>query len=142
MRNLFHVTNSDHSGVYQPTRPVTAEHDQLTAALIWSNISQFVKAREKAYLQLISEGKDVPEFARKKSAITQLKNQLEASKQWGLLAQVRWIQALRPQIATLLPMENHRVARLRTYRRRMLHLLRYCDTILEESHQLPLTLHA
>jgi hypothetical protein len=139
MRTITHTSNGSDGGTFQGKATAVA-HDQLTAALIWSNISQFVKAREKAYHQLISEGVDVPDFNRKKSAITQLKNQLQASEKWGLMAQVRWIQALRPQITTLLPMENHREARLRTYRRRMLHLLRYCDTVLEELQQLPLTL--
>jgi hypothetical protein len=107
-------------------------NDMLTAQLVWSNISQFVKAREKAYHALISEGKEVPDYARKISAIRQLKSQLEASQKWGLLAQVRWIQAMRPHIATLLPMEQHHQARLRTYRRRIIGLLNYCDTVVTQ----------
>jgi hypothetical protein len=138
MRTITHTSNGSDGGTFHG-KAIELEHDQLTAGLIWNNVSQFVKAREKAYQALISQGIEVHDFNRKFSAIKTLQHQLEASARWGLLAQVRWINAMRPQIATLLPMENHKQPRLRTYRRKMIHLLNYCDTVLLKYQQLPLS---
>jgi hypothetical protein len=140
MQTITHFPVGTDGGIYQGNAQ-PKEHDQLTANLIWSNVSQFVKAREKAYHALISQGVEVHDFSQKCRAIKALQSQLEASRTWNLLAQLRWINAMRPMIATLLPMENHRQARLRTYRRKILYLLNYCDRVLQQYQQLPLTLN-
>jgi hypothetical protein len=135
MQTVAHLPVGTDGGIYQ-SNTQSMEQDQLTAKLIWSNVSQFVKAREKAYHFLVGQGIEVPDFAQKCRAIKTLQSQLEASRTWSLLAQVRWIHAMRPMIATLLPMEDHPQARLRTYRRRILHLLNYCDALCSTQRQL------
>lgn len=127
MKALTHNPIGADGGVFFTAKAETAQ-DVVTAGQIWNNVNAFVRAREKAYLAMMAQGVEVPDFARKQNAIKMLKHQLEASKQWSLVAQVRWINALRPMIATLLPIEHHKEQRLRTYRRRILHLLNYCES--------------
>lgn len=138
MRTLTYHPIGTEGGIYFNAKPVS-ENDKLTAGLIWKNISSFVKSREKAYHALIAQGIEVPDFARKQNAIKMLHYQLDASKEWSLIAQVRWINAMRQLIAELLPKKEDR---FRASRRKMIYLLNYCDTLLQEQNRLPFMIAA
>lgn len=91
---------------------------------------RFINRRERAYKEIRKRGYPVPEYERKKNAITALRAQLEASATWSLNSHVLWICAMRPQLATLLPFEFHDDPKQVAYRKVIIQLLNYCDDLM------------
>lgn len=103
---------------------------------IRERLMRFINRRERAYKEMIRQGKPVPEYQRKVQAITALRAQLQASAQWSLHSHVLWICAMREQVAALLPFEFHDDPRQIAYRKAIIDLLRYCDDQLNTSNKL------
>lgn len=101
-----------------------------TLDLIRQKISNFITARERAYNAIAKKGAQIPDYALKRRAITLLRVQLNASENWDLQANLRWIHAMRHLITRLLPFEFHDDEKQKAYRKHMIDLLNYCDDLL------------
>lgn len=95
---------------------------------IRDRLMRFCNCRERAYQVMRRKGYPVPDYSAKLSAILFIRIHLQASEQWPLAAHVRMIsQTLRKHINVLLPHEFHDQDRMRSYRKHILDLLRFCD---------------
>jgi hypothetical protein len=103
------------------------DNNKRTRDIIRAKLTGFVRARQHAYESVIKKGGTIPEYREKISVIIMLSVQLQASANWDLHAHMNWIIAMRPQILTLLPSENHSDSRHRSFRKHMLDLLSYCE---------------
>jgi hypothetical protein len=99
--------------------------------IIRQKLHAFIIRREHAYKSVIEKGGVIPDYQAKVKAISELKTMLDASRDWSLQSNLKWIHAKREQINLLLPFEHHDDQKLKQYRERMLNLLRYCDDLLD-----------
>jgi hypothetical protein len=99
--------------------------------IIRNKLQAFITRREHAYKFVIAKGGNIPDYDKKTRAIRALRVQLQASRDWSLQANLKWIHAMREQIHLLLPFEHHDDQKLKQYRERVLNLLRYCDDLLD-----------
>ncbi len=90
-------------------------------------LMRFINRRERAYKETLKLKRPVPEYAQKVQAITRLRTQLSASRDWTLMQNIKWIVAMRSDITLLLPFEFHKDEKQRTYRKHITELLNYCE---------------
>lgn len=106
----------------------TISNERKIIAEIRSRVMRFCNCRERAYQVMRKKGFAVPDYSAKLAAILFIRIHLQASDQWPLAAHVRLIgETLRKHITVLLPHEFHEQDRMRSYRKHILDLLRFCD---------------
>jgi hypothetical protein len=99
--------------------------------IIREKLLSLINRRERAYKSIVEKGSNIPDYDKKVRAINAIRIQLEASRDWDLQSNLRWIHAMREQIHIILPFEFHDDQKQRLYRERLLNLLRYCDDLLD-----------
>lgn len=102
---------------------------------IRTRLLRFTNCRERAYNVMRKKGYPIPDFTAKIASILFIRIHLQASEAWSLDAHVRMVAAtLRKHIETILPYEFHDEPRVRTYRQRIVDLLKFCDEYAEKHH--------
>lgn len=102
---------------------------------IRTRLLRFTNCRERAYNVMRKKGYPIPDFTAKIASILFIRIHLQASESWSLDAHVRMVAAtLRKHIETILPYEFHDEPRVRTYRQRIVDLLKFCDEYAEKHH--------